>query len=66
MAMSKKDCAAVAAVINAKMAPVSDYPARDIIRRGILGGVAGDLANVFAADNPRFDSAKFLAACGVA
>lgn len=30
-----------------------------------LDGTAKDLAAIFADENPRFDSARFLAACGV-
>ncbi len=31
----------------------------------VIGRIAGGLADVFAADNPRFDRARFLTACGL-
>lgn len=52
--MTKKDYIAVAAVMNSAMIGNAD-PER----------VARKLAEVFALDNPRFDRARFLAACGV-
>lgn len=59
--MSRKHFEAIAAAI-ANNRGTDDPP---MVRKA-LDDVAQDLAAVFAADNPRFDSARFLAACGVA
>ena len=34
------------------------------IERGILRGIANDLCDTFKSDNPAFDKARFIAACG--
>ena len=65
MAMSKKDYVVVAAAIN-EAAYTSKGLADAESRADELARVADMLSEVFAADNPRFDRAKFLAACGVA
>ena len=56
---SRKDYAAVAAAIyaEAKRAPQDD--------RTIHMRIANAIANVFAADNPRFNRARFIEACGL-
>ena len=41
----------------------SDHARRGFIAAGT--NIAMDLADRFAADNPRFNRARFLAACGV-
>lgn len=35
------------------------------LKETIGADIARDLANVFALENPRFDRARFLTACGV-
>jgi hypothetical protein len=59
--MTKKDYIAIAEVIrNARFSDDDgDYPSD---RRSL----AGAIADVMAADNPRFDRDRFLTACGVA
>jgi hypothetical protein len=54
MAMSKKDYVAIAGVMNKWY---NDAP--DSISKLAIKLMAGDLAEVFAADNPRFDFDRF-------
>jgi len=61
MAMSKKDYVAVARAVDRN---IEDEGNDDAYKASCR--LAERLADVFAADNPRFDRAKFLAACGVA
>lgn len=56
--MSRKDYVAIAAAIRAEYKAVSDGPA---LQRSVER-VAERIANVLAADNPRFDRDRFLAA----
>jgi hypothetical protein len=59
MSMSKKDYIAIAAAIKASARPATsetDASIAELSRR---------LSSIFAAENPRFDHARFLAACGV-
>ncbi len=57
--MSKKHYIEIAQAIKA-----SEVPATAETRKSIAE-LAKRLANVFAADNPRFDRARFIKACGV-
>lgn len=62
--MTKKDFELIAAAIVSTRIPydrvsLSAYQL-------MLGAVAESLANALATTNPRFDRARFLAACGVA
>ena len=65
MAMSKKDYARMAAVIkdNAESALLDDE-AESKARLAAISDVMSGLTEVLKADNPRFDSGKFHAACG--
>lgn len=54
MAMSKKDCIAIAGVLNEWHQSANNSLAQLSIKL-----MAGDLAEVFAADNPRFDAERF-------
>jgi hypothetical protein len=55
--MSRKDYEAIAAIIKgARLYTSADDP---------VALIATALAAAFAQDNPRFDRARFLAACGV-
>jgi len=54
MAMSKKDYIAIAGVLNEWHQSAGNSLAQLSIKL-----MAGDLANVFAADNPRFDPERF-------
>lgn len=62
--MPKKHYQAIAAIIaeewNRKREHVDYYGAQTALRHA-----AGKLAAYFATENPRFDRARFLAACGV-
>jgi len=64
MSMSKKDYEAIARRIKSITtdSPLSQYEVGmiDAARQ-----IAASMANYCAADNPRFDRARFLAACGV-
>lgn len=62
--MTKKHFESVAAIIAAELAgkPACNRP--DIARA--VAKTAQRLADYFAAENPKFDRARFLTACGVA
>lgn len=60
--MSRKHYIAVAAILRGLYETTGDpTQAVDIAVRDVLD----DFANLFAQDNPAFDRARFLAACGV-
>lgn len=75
--MTKKDFVAIAARLAAELATARRLKADAIERKlvhaaniwdGHAGGViasAEALANLFEMQSPRFDRARFLAACGV-
>ena len=56
--MTRKDYQAIAEAIKSTLH--DNVPAVDIAYT-----IAANLADVFAADNPRFDRSRFLAACGI-
>lgn len=58
--MTRKHFQAIAAVIRSHYENEADPNPW----RYTAHAIAADLASVFAADNPNFDRAKFLAACG--
>ena len=60
--MTKKDYILIAASIKAQRG-FSTQP--KCLTEEILDGLAHRLAAVLASYNPRFDSARFLEACGV-
>ena len=62
--MTRKDYVRFAAVINSLDCP---YTGKRIKYgwNGAKFALAEKISDVFAADNPRFDRAKFLKACGV-
>lgn len=60
MPVSKKHFEAIAAELHAARKLDSNPPARQAVER-----VAEGLANIFARENPRFDRARFLKACGL-
>jgi hypothetical protein len=66
--MTKKHFIAVAAIINNRLAPPPSFDdlAQDgnnaAYNRALLGELAGDLARLFASENPNFDRARFLEA----
>ena len=60
MAMSRKHFEAVAATI-ACQARRCETPGET----AAVANIARDLAFVFKSDNPRFDKARFLTACGI-
>lgn len=62
--MSKKDYKAIARAICATRELIYRDPTHDRVRDLLLADVADRLADVFAADNPRFSRARFLEACG--
>lgn len=61
--MSRKDYVAFAAVLKSHI----DLHARNESPSSVqaLEWLAGDMAGTLATDNPRFDRARFLKACGV-
>jgi len=69
--MSRKDFVAVAAAINNAVVQINNTYAGDdwmTQRNAALDGIrttATNLAGTFADANPRFDRARFLAACGI-
>jgi hypothetical protein len=56
--MTRKDYVAIAAVL----AQAAKHTGADYVTVGIVAALT---ANVMARDNPRFDRARFLKACGV-
>lgn len=64
--MTARDFAALAAVL-ASRAAVPDYASRGFGNGwgALRATIASDLADVLAADNPRFDRARFLSACSL-
>ncbi len=65
--MTRKDYVAIAATLSQTKPIASDYT--DSSLYGIVHArwhfVAVKMADMLAHDNPRFDRARFLAACGV-
>lgn len=60
--MSRKDYEAIAAAIKAEATEWGDLVTES--DKQVLRAVAQRIARVFESDNPRFDRAKFLRACG--
>ena len=56
--MSKKDCQAIARAIHEVRAEHGDKPVCCAVQ-----ALTGRLSDVLAADNPRFDRARFIEAC---
>lgn len=67
--MTRKHFSMIAQTVrNARLTyPAGGYdtPAEAEKYREIFDGIAADFARKLAAENPRFDRSKFLAACGV-
>lgn len=57
--MSKKDYSAIAETIRQQ---IDNHPDSHRIPLEVL---AKNLCRIFLADNPRFDSRRFLSACGI-
>lgn len=62
--MTKKDYIAIAQVIKQSNRETGDAKANQV-RAHLLACVAQDLGDVMERNNPRFDRARFLSACGV-
>lgn len=64
--MTKKDYEAIARTVRGSLEAISatELPHTASVREAIKH-TAVDLSRIFAADNPRFDRARFLKACGV-
>lgn len=60
MSVSKKHFETIAAELRAAKELDSNTAARQSVER-----VAEGLSNIFARENPRFDRARFLKACGL-
>jgi hypothetical protein len=64
--MTKKDYILIAATINARRPKQNEsYYGLSVADAETLNALARDFAINLAVDNPRFDRAKFLQACGV-
>ncbi|AMD58903.1 hypothetical protein V6R85_02545 [Agrobacterium sp. CCNWLW32] len=61
--MTRKDYETIAAAIRRSRAKDREGIVR-VIAGNMLDDLAEDLAGELAADNPRFDTARFLKACG--
>lgn len=61
--MTKKDYVAIAQAL--RDAYGEDHAAFPVSGEEMRQEAAGRLCEAFAADNPRFDRARFLAACGI-
>lgn len=57
--MSRKDYQAFADMIRSQLERATCDDARKMLRE-----IAGDMTRVFACDNPRFSTDRFLTACG--
>jgi len=62
--MSKKDYEAFAAMVKNRSEECAYYSLDKVEYRGALEDIAQDMADHFAAGDPRFDRARFLKACG--
>jgi len=62
--MTRKDYEATARVIRRNLERAHNYGAqvREVLA---VQDIAQEMADIFASDNPRFDRAKFLEACGL-
>lgn len=60
MSVNKKHFKAIAAELRAAIELDSNPAAQQAVER-----VAEGLSNIFARENPRFDRARFLKACGL-
>ena len=58
--MTRKNYVAAAAIITSRLLDAPSHDARKAIE-----AVAGDLADMFRADNAAFSFGRFYAACGV-
>ena len=65
MSLSKKNYEAVAAVLAGSKRTGPELDGWDLGYEAHRINIADDLADYFAADNPRFDRARFLKACGL-
>ena len=63
--MTKKHYEAIAAIIASTRNNATLYPSNGHARGETLEVTASRLADYFTTDNPRFDRARFLQACGV-
>lgn len=61
--MTRKHYEAAAAIIRENTVPNDVADSFDKIRNEGVLLVASDLADMFAADNSRFDRSRFMAAC---
>jgi hypothetical protein len=61
--MSKKDYQAIARAIYGTREMIYRDPHHDEIRDALLRDLSDRLANIMAADSPRFNRARFLEAC---
>jgi hypothetical protein len=64
--MSKKHYIETARILSAERECLNGNETADDMIRATVDSIAGRMADMFAADNPRFDRARFLTACGVA
>ena len=61
--MTKKDYIAIARAVSST---TKDYLGKtDVDPQAMMADLTWELADVMQADNPKFDRARFLAACGV-
>lgn len=65
MSLSRKHYTAVADVFAPRLVNAPTGTDWDFGYTCAAKAIANDLADIFAADNPAFDRARFLAACGV-
>lgn len=67
MSMSKKDYVAIAAALRGALpvAAINHLGPEGLARQAGIEQAARNIAGHCARDNPRFDTVRFLAACGV-
>ena len=63
--MTRKDYVNFAAMLKENRAMAGSTKNATLITNATVNWIAEDMAHIFADDNPNFDRARFLAACGV-
>ena len=61
--MTKKDYQAIARAIHEQIVASINDPHKTHSRGGLAAAIIDAIADVLAADNPRFDRARFVEAC---
>lgn len=63
--LSKKDYVEIAEIIKQELQFSIDKKGHCLNCQNRIIGIAGNLADYFEQDNPKFDHVRFMAACGI-